>query len=304
MFTNSITPALLDRPDRVDAIRKRLEQAEEDVRLERDQTREKQRFLDMNDWLHEETATRVAEASTAGEDAEQSKESDAVAKWTVAVILLGSGAERLEANVKRELIGRIVHLGELIIESWTRTHSEVDFQAIKAQIQQRIHAQNEFASAELKSAVSDVANTIVDLFEYGFMIQPLMSVMTFLGEEARYNVLIESIRNTKIDGKIQTLIADIWLADIDPAAGRTRLRKSVRDLPKFFFIRHAVAGQLLSRVYWKHWEKAGRLTLLQIANESLKGVGRQYPEAKIKEIRELLSNTRSEDDAEPEGRIS
>ena len=296
LLDRELSLGLLDRPDRVNAIRKRLKQAEEDVRLDRDQTKEKQRLLDVNDKLRDETAARIAEASTAREDPHVSIESDAAAKWSIAVILLGSGAERLEANVKRELILRVVNLGELIIDGWTRANRTLDFEQIKKQMKDVITTRNIAEFSAHNTTVEDILNIMVDMFEYLFMIVPLISVMTFLCEEARYNVLVESITNTKVEGKLQTLIRDLWCSDIDPAAGRKELRKAVKALPKARFIRHAIAGQLLNRVYWKHWDKEGRLILLEIANESLKSVGRRYDEAKIKEIKSLV-NQSPEDEA-------
>ena len=198
LLDRELSPGLLDRPDRLNAIRKRLKQAEEDVRLDRDRTREKQRFLDLNDRVREETAARIAEASTAREDPHFSVESDAINKWSIAVILLGSGAERLEANVKRELIIKVVNLAELIIDGWTRSHRTVDFNQIKNELKDELKKRDGAESDVLKAGADDITNIIVDLFEYIFLSQPLVSVMTFLGEEARYNVLVESIINTKI----------------------------------------------------------------------------------------------------------
>lgn len=52
---------------------------------------------------------------------------------------------------------------------------------------------------------------------------------------------------------------NLWLSDIDPEAGRRELTKSVRELPKSEFIRNSLAGLLMARVYWKQWDKEGRL---------------------------------------------
>ena len=71
----------------------------------------------------------------------------------------------------------------------------------------------------------------------------------------------------------------------------------MKALPKVPFIRHAIAGQLLNRVYWKHWDREGRLILLEIANESLKGVGLRYDDEKINEIKALIDEP-SEDEVE------
>jgi hypothetical protein len=284
----------------LESLQKSLEKAEDDVRLDRDQTHEKQQLLDVNDELRDEAAAQIAEARRAqanmAGDRDLSIESRAAGIWSTAVILLGSGAERLEAQVKRELIGRIVNISELMVDGWTRVNNTIDFTKIKADLQERYrHRANSLATETLKKQninIVNLANAMVDVLEFVFLLQPLATVMTFLCDEARDPVLVESIAKTVIEGKLRTLMRNLWLSDIDAEAGSRVLTKSVRELPKSEFIRNAIAGLLMARVYWKQWDKEGRLILLRIANESLKGVGRHYKQ----EVIETLMNMPSTDD--------
>lgn len=285
LLNGEIFPSLLkNREQYLVAMRKRLEQAEEDVRNHRDQTREKQRLLDANDELREEAAARVAEASTSQVNLRGDRyltlENRASAIWSAAVILLGSGAERLQAPIKRELITKVVNIAEMVINSWTRQHLAIDFEKIK----EAVVKQQEDDDNKTEETISDLAKLIVDIVEFVFLMQPLMTVITFLCDEAHDKVLAESILKTNIEGKLQTLIRTLWLADIDPSTGRRNLRRSVIELPAHIFLRHAVAGLILTRVYWKQWEREGRLGLLNIANESLKGIGKQYEPELVQEI--------------------
>ena len=130
LLDNELFPALLqNREQLLESLQKSLEKAEDDVRLDRDQTHEKQQLLDVNDELLDEAAAQIAEARRAqanmAGDRDLSIESRAAAIWSTAVILLGSGAERLEAQVKRKLIGRIVNISELMVDGWTRVNNTI-----------------------------------------------------------------------------------------------------------------------------------------------------------------------------------
>ena len=114
LFDPSMSVALLDHPDRLSSVQKRLQRAEEDVRSERDQAKEKQKLLDASDQIRD-MATR---ASAARPDVDTRNRipgvpNDVEATWAVAVGLLGSGAERLHADTKRDLVQKVVRLAGL-----------------------------------------------------------------------------------------------------------------------------------------------------------------------------------------------
>jgi hypothetical protein len=189
LLDNELFPALLrNREQLLESLQKSLEKAEDDVRLDRDQTHEKQQLLDVNDEVRDEATAQIAEARRAqanvAGDRDLSIESRAAAIWSTAVILLGSGAERLEAQVKRELIGRIVNISELMVDRWTRVNNTIDFTKIKADIQERHrHRANSLATQALKKQNINIVNlshAMVDLLEFLFLLQPLITVMTFL----------------------------------------------------------------------------------------------------------------------------
>jgi hypothetical protein len=218
-------------------------------------------------------------------------ESDAGRIWSAAVILLGSGAERLEARDKRELIERIVTLAKLIAESWMHAQGLIDFNLIREEIlKQHGNMSEEYRTiaAEITNMPTDeFLSLLTDMSELLFLMQPLTSILSFLCDEAGDAVLAKSLSNTRVQGKVETLIRDFWLSDISPAAGKRALTKSVRELPRSLFIRHAVSMLLMARVYWKQWDKEGRLILLRIANDSLKGIGAQYHQTMLKNLLEI-----------------
>ena len=146
------------------------------------------------------------------------------------------------------------------------------------------------SKADLDNARTIIEN-IADLLQYICLVQPFVTVMTHLCEEARDLVLAESIANTPVEDGIEGLLRSLWLSDIDVPKGRADLVRSIKNLPKSKFLRNVVATYLMSRVFWKHWRKEDRLSLLDAADISLRGVGQQHKTGALKRAIEKLSDT-------------
>jgi nucleoside phosphorylase len=296
LLDTAFCPPLLARQERLRAIQHMLRQAEDDVRNERDQSREKQRLLDTTDSIRSSLAARrdAAQDGSSNVNDENKVEDEAAAVWVVAVSLLGAGAERLEATTKRELVGKTVTLAQLIIDKWTRAARDTDYQTIKDELLN----DEKFIKNLAKSGTSQdiehaevIVERLVDLCEYVMLISPIAKVLSYLCEEARDNVLAESIVNTGVDGELNELIQNMWLSDINPTRGRAGLLRSIRSLPRSIFLRSAITNYIMARVYWRHWRKGDRLILLNAADESLRGVGVQYKTSELQRRIEKLRDT-------------
>jgi hypothetical protein len=138
LFQNVINPILLSKHSRLHSIQRTLQQAESDVRNGRDQSKQKQHILDASDRVRESAAAKIEEArdqqaTIRGEDWAGSQK-QALPVWEVALSLLGSGAERLEAGVKRDLVKRVISLAVAIIDRGTRDMSSVDFREFEKEL--------------------------------------------------------------------------------------------------------------------------------------------------------------------------
>src|SRR5262249_10303298 len=96
-------------------------------------------------------------------------------------------------------------------------------------------------------------------------------------------VLAQSIANEKVDGELKRLLWSVWLVDIDTERGEREVRAALTQLPKAKLLRVALAGHFMVRVYWRHWDKAKRLKLLDLAEECLKVVG-GYDKAELQRL--------------------
>ena len=298
---NDVNPAMLRRPDRFTMIQKRLQQAEDDVVSDRDQSRAKQRFLDTTDRIREDTGAKLFKAQTEvveGGDEKQSILDESGAVWAVAVSLLGSGAERLDADTKRKLVSRIVKVSCSLIDMWTRAHHAIKFDDIKRAAGENEGLIGAIAKSRSESDISEAKKTIefmVEFLEYAVLLQPFASIVAHLCEEARDNVLAQSIANTTVEGGVEELVRMLWLSDINVPMGRKGLLNAIKALPKGGFLRSAIAGHIMTRVYWRHWVKNDRLVLLNAAGESLVGAGLHYNKGELKRIIENLPDPDMED---------
>lgn len=291
----SVCPALLRRQDRLNSIQKQLQKAEEDVSADRDQSHAKQRFLDAADRVREEAGAKLyraeAEADIAQGDNKQIIQEEDVVLWSVAVALLGSGAERLEAKTKRELVSKIVKLSCAIVDVWTKARYAVKFDELKDRLGEDEELASKIAKSNSQIAMDEAKRTIknmIEWFEYIFVLQPFVSIVGHLCEEARDAVLAESISKTSTTNVVEELCRTLWLSDINVQMGRKSLLRSIKALPNGQFLRAAIAGQIMARVYWRHWIKKDRLDLLKAATESLVGSGLQYNQSELKRIIEKL----------------
>jgi len=85
-----------------------------------------------------------------------------------------------------------------------------------------------------------------------------------------------------VTGKIESLIHSAWLADIESRRGKDLLVESIKALPATPFLRSTLAAHFVERVYWNHWRKEDRITLLNAAEECLKGFGGTLKKGELK----------------------
>lgn len=301
LFDTTATLAFLNNQQRLASVEKRLQQAEDDVRNDRDQTKEKQKLLDVSDQITEDLASRSQRRAVNGSGVRHRIPNvplRAEKVWAVSVNLLGSGAERLEASRKRGLIEKIVELTGLVMDRWIHAQSSLNFVEIKNELL----AKHEFVLG-LASSDSDadrreaerLLGSLVDFMEFLYMLQPFWATITYLCEEARDVVLAESVAKAVVDGPFNELVRNLWLADIDVSRGRGALSAAIKRLPRTKMLRHAIATHLMVRVFWRHWRKEDRLALLDIADQTLRAVGASRKTGELKRIIEKLDDESDEE---------
>lgn len=276
LLGEDILPPNIRRPGRAKALRNRLKNASEAVRSGIDASKEKQELLDLGERIREVSGRqrkKIRGHHKGEEPPENSVKalSDMARHWVAATVLLGSGAEHLDATVKRRLAKVIVTGASRLMDEWSRAQMEVDFEAMRCELT------SDAALADLPGPDDPMEKkrfieAILDILEYSAMADPVRRVMNFMCEQARQRVLATSVAGTAPDGPMEKIVHGTWLADIDVGRGKAPLREAIKALPRATFLRITLASHYLARVYWSHWRKDDRLVLLEIADEAIKPV--------------------------------
>ena len=78
---------------------------------------------------------------------------------------------------------------------------------------------------------------VVDIYEIISLFTPFIAVVMTICDEARDNVLVGGLSHTEVEGRIEALIRNLWLSDIDVSTGKNQLLQSIKALPKAKFVR-------------------------------------------------------------------
>lgn len=272
LLSEEISPANVRKHDAADRLKKRLQSAVEAVKKGASNLQEKQDLLDLQDRVREEAGRQRA-----GQEAEDDKAWSArIAPlnqmglvWTIATVLLGAGAEHLEAHDKRNLAALLINGAAVFIDEWSRVQNEIDFDSLKAAITTNEALADMPGPDDIEDKRKFVAG-LIDIFEYTAMADPVRRTMTFLCEQARQRVLSPSVEAAQVDGIMENLLKATWLIDIDPQRGKRPLRDAMKELPRATFLRMTMVSQYMTRMYWAHGKPDDKKALLDAADEMLK----------------------------------
>lgn len=252
-----------------------------------DRSGEKQELIDLAERIRSETGKKREILRQALEDGAASESeqvlSTATRQWAIATVLLGSGAEHLDAVTKRSLSSSIIDVAARIIDEWTRIQARCDFGTLREDISKE-NVLSSFPGEIDLDEKRRFAVGVVDLVEHAAVADPLRRVVGYLCEQARHRVLATSVENAKVDGLIERVIHGTWLTDIDSDRGRAILNKAIRALPSATFFRVTMTSHYLSRVYWNHWKPQDRMCLLEVADEMIKSLKLTFDKPRLKRI--------------------
>ena len=292
LLGESVSPPNIRKPERTKALRARLKSAAEAVQDGLEASKEKQELLDLGERIREASGKTRRKIRGHDKDEEPPEDglkviSDMSRHWVAATVLLGSGAEHLDAEVKRRLTRVIVTGASRLIDEWSRAQLEVDFDEIKRELTTD-EMLAELPGPDDPDEKRRFVDAILDIMEYATMADPVRRVMNFMCEQARQRVLATSVAGTTFDGPMERIIHGTWLADIDVNRGKSPLKDAIKNLPRATFLRITLASHYMARVYWNHWRKDDRLFLLDAAEEAIKPI--EYSINKAELIRMVKRN--------------
>lgn len=302
LLGETISPPNIRKPERTKALRARLKSAAEAVQNGLEASKEKQEILDLSERIRE--ASGRTRRKIRGHDQNEEKPEDGLKPlsdmsrhWVVATVLLGSGAEHLDAEVKRRLARAIVTGASRLIDEWSRAQLEIDFAAIKRELTTD-ETLKDLPGPDDPDEKRRFIDGMLDILEYTAMADPVRRVMNFMCEQARQRVLATSVAVTTFEGPMERIIHGTWLADIDASRGKAPLKQAIKELPRATFLRITLASHYVARVYWNHWRKDDRLILLDVAEDAIKPI--EYSINKSELMRMVKRNNAKTEEAQVE----
>lgn len=280
LLSNTINPQIITSVDRIRNLQNKLNKAFEEVRKGESSAAKKQKILDLVDNVKNTTAKHVREEQSESRKQLDIKLEKALTSFTLAAILLGSGAEHLNASEKRNIAQKLVDLGSCVVDVWTRQRQGLDFAGLKddllseESLEEFRDYHGDIDEEEAKSFIS----AVIDMMEGAIMSEPLSLTLRMLCEQARSRVLAKSLLNTAAESDFGELLKGVWLLDVDPVQGTKPLKKTIKALPHVTFLRSFLSMHCLSRAIWSHWKKKDRLDLLDIAEAFLEPISRGMPD--------------------------
>ena len=272
---------MLRTPERVRALDRRVTKAREALESGSSYRDEKVRILD----IAERVSDDIAAEQDAGDDAEAVEErfkdvQELVWNWWVGTILLGSGAESLNASDRQSLTKLMMMGADGIIHSWKKLNNEIPYDEVKTRIKEDRRFQD---SLEIKDDrdFQQAVESFVDLIEFIGVSGPLTRIVGELMDVAKNGVIGVSLLKTLAEGVIEALVKGLWLSSIDSAAGKSVLIAAIAELPDARVLRAALTSMLITRVKWQISESATQHVMLDAAASLIAPLNRTFDKGEI-----------------------
>lgn len=294
IVSGKIHPRMMRKDVVPNAVRRRLEIAQKAIEDGKDETKRKQRLLDVAERVYEQ-AYEVRDEENSEENKALEHLDNAMSLWSIAVVLFGQGAERIGGKQKAELAKHVLRLGGKLIDEWTALNATFNYADMKDDLTS-VDVIDQIVDPEmdLPSQLSreSLVSVFVDMIEMTAVTDPLRSILHHIAEEARHKVVLPPVRNAQPQNYLEQVIHASWLAEIDANSATAPLEEMVRDCPKSPFLRSALTTHYLTRVYWSLSDKKTRIQLLNTADKLMRSVGKKLQKGEI--LRQIESENQEE----------
>ncbi len=197
------------------------------------------------------------------------------AHWFAACVLLGSGAERMEAVPKRRLARGLIGLGCRIAEYWTAERASVNFEEIRNAIfeEDSFKERRKRVSKQVWKNLERDLNQFIHIWEYSYITGPYRTVLSSLCNQGQGNVLRKSVKELNLDRTFESLTQAIWVSEMEPEYARQGFRKWLRPITGSIVLQFVLVEHFIARVYWDKWRQADRAAFLEAASNVMEGLG-------------------------------
>lgn len=299
LLTAAINPVIFRNPARLSNLSRKVSEARQALADGVSDRNEKARVLDIVDRVSEGVAEGEDTKKAANEPGENDGAQQLMAlskAWTIATILMGSGAESINGADRQHLAEAIIAGAEVFLDLALRNVNSLDFESIKTQIL----ADKQFRTsvgADDDPGYDNVVSAMVDLIEFMALSDPLDRVFDQLPDRAGHPIVGNSVIRAATKSRIQELIRLNWLINIYPRASKGELLKAIHGLPEVHFVRASLTSIYMMRTKWRVPDADTRLALLDAAAEAVKPYNPNLDKGEIMRLveRGQLANDREEE---------
>ena len=208
------------------------------------------------------------------------------AHWAAGCVLLGAGAEQIEAHGKRRLARGLIALGCRVAEQWTSEEAAIDYVDLRKEILE----EPEFKDRKKKMQEDEWADLMRDfehlmhLLEFSSVTGPYRTVLTGLCAQESGNVLRKSVKETTVGREFEELTRAVWACELEAERADQIFKSSLSRIGNSTILRFVLAEHFISRVYWTKWRQKDRNAFLEVATKILNGLDGEPDKGKMQRM--------------------
>jgi len=241
---------------------------------------EKQKIIDARTAVRGRVAARdpMEKAAVPEKNVEEFKRLDRLSRSsTLLATIIGSGAERLDGEVKTEVGNLLLQISERFLHYWTLNRMSINFDEMREELKSDAAIDKIVEELGLyneeRGEIRQNMLLFLDDQELKLLAGPVHILFLRLAQYAGVRSLRPTFATLKPENKIEKMFRDVWLMDVEHNDGRKALKDSLQHYKGSPLLRLAVTNHLMNRIYWQHWQKESRASFVDVAKYSLAPLG-------------------------------
>jgi nucleoside phosphorylase len=196
---------------------------------------------------------------------------------TLLATLIGSGAERLDGEVKERIANLVLEVLERFLHYWTINRMGVPFRELRQELQSDATVDQLIKDlglyAEEKKSIIENMLLFLDDQELRFLAGPGLVLFSRLSQHAGVRSLRPIFAKVKPTSMIQKLFRNVWLMDVEHNDGKRALKETLQHYKGSQLLRLIITNHLMNRIFWHHWQRESKASFVDVARYSLAPLG-------------------------------
>jgi len=241
---------------------------------------EKQRIIDARTVVRGRVAARdpMTGDNVAADTKAEFQRLDALSRSsTLLATIIGSGAERLDGSVKAKVGNMLLAVTERFLHYWTVNRMSIDFNEMRDELKSEGAVEKIIEDLGLydenPSEVRQNMLLFLDDQELKLLSGPAGVLFMRLAQYAGVRSLRPTFSSIKPVDRVQRLIRDVWLMDVEHNDGKKALKETLQHYKGSPLLRLVITNHLMNRIFWHHWQRDSRASFVDVAKYSLAPLG-------------------------------